>query len=85
MRLVTYNNTKIKQYGVCHIMVQFKTEQLEAKFFVVAEITMLIWLSDSIRLGLIMVNCFDSLNSVSNDENEVDTHTILITSLVKLT
>ena len=42
--------------------------------FVVDQTTVLIRLSDSIRLGLIMVNCFDSLNSVSNDENEVDNH-----------
>ena len=75
VRLVAYNKTEIKQYGVCHIMVQFKTKQLEAKFFVVDQTTMLIGqLSDSIRLCLIMVNCFESLNSVSNDENEVNNH-----------
>ena len=27
-RLEAYRNTEIKQYGVCHIMVQFKTKQL---------------------------------------------------------
>ena len=64
VRLVAYNNTEIKQYVVCHITVQFKTKQLEAKFFVVNQTTTLTGLSDSIRLGLIMVNCFDSLNSV---------------------
>ena len=31
-------------------------------------------LSDSIRLGIVIVKCFDSLNSVSNDENEVNNH-----------
>ena len=71
VRLVAYNNTDIKQYDVCHIMVQFKTKQLEAKFFVVDQTTTLTGLSDSNRLDLIMVNHFDSLNSVSNDENEV--------------
>ena len=36
---------------------------------------MLIELIDSIRLGLIMVNCFDSLSSVShNDESKVGKH-----------
>ena len=74
MRLIVYNKTKIRQYGVCHIMVQFKTKQLEAKFFVVDQTTVLIGLSDSIRLGLIMVNCFNSLHSVSTDEIEVDYH-----------
>ena len=53
-------------------MVQFKTKQLEAKFFLVHETTILIGLSYSITLSLIMVNCFDSLNSVSNDEIEVN-------------
>ena len=69
---VAYNNTKIKQCGVCHIMVQFKVKHLEAEFFAVDQTTTLTGFSDSVRLGLIMVNCFDSLNSVSNDENEVD-------------
>ena len=55
-------------------MVQFKTKQLEAKFFVVDQTTMLIGLSDSIIPDLIMVNCFVSLNSISNDENEVKNH-----------
>ena len=37
--------------------------------------TTLIGLTDSIRLGLITVNCFDSLSCVSNnDESEVENH-----------
>ena len=37
--------------------------------------TTLIGLIDSIRLGPVMVNCFDSLSSVSNnDESEVENH-----------
>ena len=74
MRLVTYNNTEIKQYGVYHITVQFKMKQLKAKFFLLDQTTTLTGLSDSIRLGLIMINCFDSLNSVSNDENGANNH-----------
>ena len=60
VRLVAYNKTVIKQYGVCHITVQFKTKQVEAKFFIVDQTTMLIGLSDSITCGLITVNCSDS-------------------------
>ena len=56
------------------VYVQFKTKQLEATFFVVDHTTMLIELSDSIRPDLIMINCFDSLNSVSNNENEANNH-----------
>ena len=52
--------------------VQFKTKQLEVMFSVADQTTMLIGLSDSIRLGLIIFNCFDSLNSVSSDEDEVN-------------
>ena len=84
MRCVSYNNTEIKQYGVCHIMVQFQTKQLEAKFLCCGSNPMLTGLSDSIRLGLIMVNCFDSLNSVSNVKMKSITMIIMITSLVKL-
>ena len=52
-------------------MVQFKIET-RIKFFVLDQVTTLIDLIDSIRLGLIMVNGFDSLSSVSNnDESEV--------------
>ena len=73
VRLVAYNNTEIKEYGTCYITVQFKTKRLETKFFVVDQTTTLIGLIDSIRLGLIMVNCFDNLSSVSNnDESKVE-------------
>ena len=65
IRLVAYNNMEIKQYGACYITVQFKTTRLETKFFVVDQTTTLIGLIYSIRLGLITVNCFDSLSSVS--------------------
>ena len=84
VKLIAYNNTKIKQYGVCHSMVQFKTKQLETKFFVLDQTTMLIRLSDSNRLCLITVNCFDSWKSGSNDEIEVNNWNKMITSLVKL-
>ena len=71
--MVAYNSTEIKRHGTCYIMVQFKTKRLERKFFVVDQTITLIGLTDSIRLGLIMVNCFDSLSSVSNnDENEIE-------------
>ena len=73
LRLVEYSNTEIKQYGNCYITVQFKAKRLETKFFVMDQTTTLIGLIDSIRLGLIMVICFDSLSSVSNnDESEVE-------------
>ena len=64
-RFVVYNNTEIKQYGVCYITVQFKNTTIEAKFFVVDQMTTLIGLGDSIKLGLITVNCFDSMKHVS--------------------
>ena len=65
IRLVAYNNTEIKQYVVCYIMVQFERTTTEAKFFVVDQMTTLIGLSDSIKLGLITVDCFDSMKQVS--------------------
>ena len=57
-------------------MKQYSLKQrLETKFFVVDKTTTLIGLIDSIRLDLIMSNCFDSLISVSNnDESEVRNH-----------
>ena len=65
---------EIKQYGACYITVQFKTKGLETKSFVVDQTTPLIGLIDRIRLGLIMVNFFDSLSSVSNsDEMRLET------------
>ena len=75
VRLVACNNMEIKQYGTCYITVQFKTKRLETKFFVMDQTTTLTELIDSIGLSLIMVNCFDSLSSVSNsDESEVGNH-----------
>ena len=72
VRLVAYNNMEIKQYGTCYIAVQFKTKRLERKLLVVDQTNTLIGLNDGIRLGLSMVNCFDSLSSVSNnDESQV--------------
>ena len=58
VRLVTYNNTEIKQYGVCYIMVQLQRTTIEAKFFVVDQMTTLIGLSDSIKLGLFYSKLF---------------------------
>ena len=87
VRPVLYNNTESKQYGTCYITVQFKTKSPETKcwylyfklycyiknFFVVDHTTTLIGLIDRISLCLIIVNCFDSLISVSDiDESEVE-------------
>ena len=37
VRLVAYNNTEIKQYGVCCIMVQFKRTTIKANFLLLSK------------------------------------------------
>ena len=63
VRLVAYNVTEIRQYGACHIDLQFKSKWINAKFHVVDQCMTLIGLTDNIRLGLIAVNCFDSVSN----------------------
>ena len=55
-------------------MVQLKRTTIEAKFFVVDQTTTLIGLSDSIKLGLITLNCSDSKKHVwqCNEIRETD-------------
>ena len=73
-RLVIYNDTEIRQYGLCHIDLQFKSERINAKFFVVDQCTTLIGLTDSIKLGLIIVNCSDSLSNTGDIDTEIESH-----------
>ena len=37
VRLVTYNNAGIKQYGECYIMAQFRRTTIEAKFLLLTK------------------------------------------------
>ena len=60
--LFAYNNTPIKQFGMCSIRLSFKDRWLVCKFFVV-ENTRQLWLgiNDSEKLGLVNVN-FDMVH-----------------------
>ena len=71
VRLVAYNDTEIRQYGMCHIDLQFKSGRKTAKFFVLDQCTTLIGLTDSIKLSLITVNCFDSVSNTGDIDTEI--------------
>ena len=74
MRLVAYNDTEIRQYGMCHIDFQFKSKRINAKFFVVGQCMTLIQLTDSIKCGLITVNHFDSVSNTGDIDTEIESH-----------
>ena len=54
---------------VCYIDLQFKTKGINAKFFVVDQC---MTLKDSIKLGLITMNCFDSVSNTGDIDTEIE-------------
>ena len=71
--LFAYNNTPIKQFGMCSVRLSFKDRSLVCKFFVVEHDTALVGINDSEKLGLVKVN-FDMVKNehvqIINDVTE---------------
>ena len=68
--LFAYNNTPIKQFGMCSVRLTFKDKSLVCKFFVVEHDTALVGINDSEKLGLVKVN-FDMVHEHVQVINEV--------------
>ena len=54
--LFAYNNTPIKQYGTCSIILSFKGKSFICKFFIVKHETAIVGINDSEKLKLVKVN-----------------------------
>ena len=54
--LFVYNNTLIRQFGVCSVRLNFKGKTAIYKFYVVEHNTVILGVSDSKRLDLVKVN-----------------------------
>ena len=72
--LFAYNNTPIKQFGMCSVRLSFKDRSLVCKFFVVEHDTALVGINDSEKLGLVKVNfdmvkneCVQIINKVTEE------------------
>ena len=61
-KLYAYNNTEIKQLGVCELMVEYKTNRKICEFYVVDFPTAILRIHDSESLKLITVH-FDSIGA----------------------
>ena len=61
-KLYAYNNTEIKQLGVCELMVEYKTNRKICKIYVVDFPTAILGIHDSESLKLITVH-FDSIGA----------------------
>ena len=51
--LFAYNNTPIRQYGMCSVRLSFKGKAIICKFFVLEHETSIIGINDSEKLGLV--------------------------------
>ena len=70
-RLYAYNQTEIRQLGVCELLVQYKSMQKICDFFVVDFPTAIFRINDSESLKLITVH-FNSIDSeISQSANDV--------------
>ena len=67
--LFAYNNTLIKQFGMCSIRLGFKDRWSVCKFFVVEHNTALLGINDSEKLGLVKVN-FDMVKNIDEITEE---------------
>ena len=56
-----YNNTPIRQFGVCSVQLNFKRKSGICKFYVVEHATAILGIIDSEKLGLVKVN-FDAID-----------------------
>ena len=61
VNLYAYNNTPIRQFGVCSVQLNFKGKSGICKFYVVEHTTAILGIRDSEKLGLVKVN-FDTIN-----------------------
>ena len=61
VNLYAYNNTPIRQFGICSVQMSFKGKSGIYKFYVVKHTTAILGISDSEKLGLVMVN-FDTVD-----------------------
>ena len=60
--LFAYNNTPIKQFGMCSVRLSFMDRSLVCKFFFVEHGTALVRINNSEKLGLVKVN-FDMVKN----------------------
>ena len=61
-KLYAYNNTEIKQLGVCELLVEYKANRKICKFYVVDFPTAILGIHDSESLRLITIH-FDSIGA----------------------
>ena len=73
--LFAYNNTPIRQFGMCSIRLSFKGKWSVCKFFVVEHETALLGFDDSEKLGLVKVN-FDMVKNINEVTKESFKHKI---------
>ena len=72
-KLHAYNNTEIKQLGVCELLVEYKTDRKICEFCVVDFPTAILGIHDSESLKLITIH-FDSIDAeVSQAESSLKT------------
>ena len=67
--LFAFNNTPIKQFGMCSIGLGFKGKWSVCKFFIVKHETALLGIDDSEKLGLVKVN-FDMVKNINEVTEE---------------
>lgn len=58
VNLYAYNNTPIKQFGVCSLKLSFKRKTAVCKFYVVEHATLILDIADSEKLGLVRVDFY---------------------------
>ena len=61
-KLYAYNNTEIKQLGICELLVKYRDHRKICQFYVVDFPTAILGIHDSVSLGLITVH-FDCIGA----------------------
>ena len=80
-KLYAYNNTEIKQLGVCKLLVEYKTYRKICEFYVVDFPTGILGIHDSESLRLITVH-FDCIGAeISQPEPDSDSPSIYINAI----
>ena len=72
-KLYAYNNTEIKQLGVCELLVEYKTNRKICEFYAVNFPTAILGIHDSESLKLIMVH-FDSIDAETSQTESSFNH-----------
>ena len=80
-KLYAYNNTEIKQLGVCELMVEYKTNRKICKCYVVDFLTAILGIHDSTSLKLITVNFASIGAGMSQPQSELSPKTKQSTSM----